>query len=116
MKRNFTNSFPSPLAGEGRGEGEEKNIMKIRLPCTFILFLLLSGCAATAKETATTKTLSDYAVTETITYDQDGKIHSVKRSYVPKPSFSSKVVENIIKSMLPLTDEAAGVIAPTVVK
>jgi hypothetical protein len=79
------------------------------LPFPFLLFLLLSGCAATAKETTDTKNFSDYAVTETITYDQDGKLHSVKRSYVPKPSFSSKVVENIIKSMLPLTDEVTGV-------
>lgn len=78
-------------------------------PFTFILLLLLFGCAPTIKETADTKNFSDYAVTETITYDQNGKIHSVKRSYVPKPSFSSKVVENIIKSMLPLTDEVTGV-------
>jgi hypothetical protein len=86
-------------------KGHLKNI----LPFTFFLFLFLSSCAATANETATTKSLRDYAVSETIIYDPDGKIHSVKRSYVPKPSFSSKVVENIIKSMLPLTDEVVGV-------
>jgi hypothetical protein len=81
---------------------------KYLFPFTFFIFLSVSGCAPTIKETADTKNFNDYAVSETIIYDQEGKIHSVKRSYLPKPSFSSKVVENIIKSMIPLTDEVLG--------
>jgi hypothetical protein len=83
--------------------------MKFLLLFTFSLLLFLSCCAPTIKETATTKTYTDYVVVENVTTSSDGKVVTTKR-YIPKPTFGGTFLESLIRSMLPLTDSDASAV------
>jgi hypothetical protein len=83
--------------------------MKFLLPFTFSVLLIMSCCAPTIKETATTKTYTDYVVMENVTIASDGKVVTNKR-YIPKPTFGGTFLEILIRSMLPLTDSAASAV------
>jgi uncharacterized lipoprotein len=72
-----------------------------------LCLVFLAGCGATMRQTATTKNFKDYAYEIKTVTSPDGT-KTVTEKFVPRPTLTGTMFNNLIKSMLPLAEDVAG--------